>query len=226
MRINKAGCLGRCDDGPLLVVIPTTSGTASSTRPTSTRSSPNICKRPDRRTPEDLTMAATETALINGPDGPIELIIDTPAQVRGIALICHPHPLFHGSNTNKVAHTLAGSSATWATRRCAPTSAAWAKASAPMTTAAPKPRTCWRSSVGRRAAGAGCPGLGGFSFGAYVQTRVAARLAEGVTPAGASCWWGTAAGTVTGARSYNHRAGAGRHPGDPRRGTKPWPSPT
>ena len=28
-------------------------------------------------------MAATETALINGPDGPIELIIDTPDQVRG-----------------------------------------------------------------------------------------------------------------------------------------------
>ena len=52
-------------------------------------------------------MAATETALINGPDGQIELIIDTPAHVRGIALICHPHPLFHGSNTNKVAHTLA-----------------------------------------------------------------------------------------------------------------------
>ena len=52
-------------------------------------------------------MAATETALINGPAGRIELIIDTPERVRGIALVCHPHPLFHGANTNKVAHTLA-----------------------------------------------------------------------------------------------------------------------
>ncbi|HRH73106.1 MAG TPA: CocE/NonD family hydrolase, partial [Zoogloea sp.] len=50
---------------------------------------------------------ATENALINGPDGPIDLIIDTPDHVRGIALVCHPHPLFHGANTNKVAHTLA-----------------------------------------------------------------------------------------------------------------------
>ena len=38
-------------------------------------------------------MAATETALINGPAGRIELIIDTPERVRGIALVCHPHPL-------------------------------------------------------------------------------------------------------------------------------------
>ena len=63
-------------------------------------------------------MAATETALINGPDGPIELIIDTPQHVRGIALICHPHPLFHGSNTNKVPTPWPACFATWATRRC------------------------------------------------------------------------------------------------------------
>jgi alpha/beta superfamily hydrolase len=44
--------------------------------------------------------------------------------------------------------------------------------------------------------------LGGFSFGAYVQTRVAARLAEGVTPAGRIVLVGTAAGEVSGARSY------------------------
>jgi hypothetical protein len=44
--------------------------------------------------------------------------------------------------------------------------------------------------------------LGGFSFGAFVQTRVAKRLAEGVTPASRMVLVGTAAGQVTGARSY------------------------
>ena len=45
--------------------------------------------------------AATESALLNGPDGTIEVLIDAPAQVRGIALVAHPHPLFGGANTNK-----------------------------------------------------------------------------------------------------------------------------
>jgi NADH:ubiquinone oxidoreductase subunit E len=44
IRINKAGCLGRCDDGPVLVVYPKKPGTPSSTRTTSTRSSPSTCK--------------------------------------------------------------------------------------------------------------------------------------------------------------------------------------
>ena len=42
----------------------------------------------------------TESALLNGPEGLIEVLIDAPETVRGIALICHPHPLFGGANTN------------------------------------------------------------------------------------------------------------------------------
>ena len=49
----------------------------------------------------------TESALLRGPAGNIEVLIDAPATVRGIALVCHPHPLYGGANTNKVAHTLA-----------------------------------------------------------------------------------------------------------------------
>lgn len=49
----------------------------------------------------------TESALLRGHAGNIEVLIDAPATVRGIALVCHPHPLFGGANTNKVAHTLA-----------------------------------------------------------------------------------------------------------------------
>ena len=48
-----------------------------------------------------------ERVLIDGPAGAIELIVENPGAPRGIALICHPHPLFGGANTNKVTQTLA-----------------------------------------------------------------------------------------------------------------------
>ena len=51
----------------------------------------------------------TESALLRGAEGDIEVLIDAPESVRGVALVCHPHPLFGGANTNKVAHTLARS---------------------------------------------------------------------------------------------------------------------
>ena len=44
---------------------------------------------------------------LRGPAGMIETLIESPAEPRGIALVCHPHPLFGGSNQNKVTHTLA-----------------------------------------------------------------------------------------------------------------------
>lgn len=54
--------------------------------------------------------AQTETRLIPGPAGSIELAIDHPLQARtggGVAVIAHPHPLFGGTLTNKVVQTLA-----------------------------------------------------------------------------------------------------------------------
>lgn len=43
---------------------------------------------------------------IEGPDGPLEALhLDTPGAV-GVALICHPHPLFAGTMQNKVVATL------------------------------------------------------------------------------------------------------------------------
>lgn len=46
---------------------------------------------------------------ITGPAGPIEALLEDP-QVeprRGFGVVCHPHPLFGGSLTNKVVHTVA-----------------------------------------------------------------------------------------------------------------------
>jgi NADH:ubiquinone oxidoreductase subunit E len=42
VRINKAGCLDRCDQGPVMVIYPKPSGTPTSTRKTSRKSFRNI----------------------------------------------------------------------------------------------------------------------------------------------------------------------------------------
>jgi uncharacterized protein len=48
---------------------------------------------------------------IDGAAGPIEVLIETPPETtaKGIALICHPHPLQGGTMDNKVVQTLAKS---------------------------------------------------------------------------------------------------------------------
>lgn len=54
-----------------------------------------------------------ERFLIEGNVGAIEVQVDMPkldepqAQVRGLAIVAHPHPLFGGTMDNKVAQTLA-----------------------------------------------------------------------------------------------------------------------
>ena len=47
--------------------------------------------------------------IFDGPSGALEGIIDEPADFAGtdFAVVCHPHPLFGGTMTNKVAHTVA-----------------------------------------------------------------------------------------------------------------------
>jgi hypothetical protein len=49
----------------------------------------------------------TTTLLIDGPAGPIQTLVDLPDDVRGLAVIAHPHPLLGGANNNKVVYTLA-----------------------------------------------------------------------------------------------------------------------
>lgn len=50
----------------------------------------------------------TQSLLMQGPAGPLELAVDQPAGVsRGVAVVAHPHPLFGGSLSNKVVQTLA-----------------------------------------------------------------------------------------------------------------------
>lgn len=53
--------------------------------------------------------SATESLILQGPAGAIEALRDAPVQgeIRGTAVIAHPHPLFGGTMQNKVVQTLA-----------------------------------------------------------------------------------------------------------------------
>jgi uncharacterized protein len=52
--------------------------------------------------------ASTRREFVAGPAGRIECAVDAPdGEVRGAALVAHPHPLFGGTLDNKVAQTLA-----------------------------------------------------------------------------------------------------------------------
>lgn len=148
-----------------------------------------------------------EKILVDGPVGPIETIVENPGAPRGIALIGHPHPLFGGANTNKVAQTLA-------------------RTFVALGYAAFRPNfrgvgaTAGTHDEGRgeaedmlavlHEAKLRCGDLpvvlSGFSFGAFVQTRVAKALAEQGHPAQRLVLVGTAAGFVEGTRQYETEA--------------------
>lgn len=50
----------------------------------------------------------SQRELIPGPAGALEVVFEEPEVApTGLAVICHPHPLFGGTLTNKVVHTLA-----------------------------------------------------------------------------------------------------------------------
>lgn len=87
---------------------------------------------------------SAETVLIDGPSGPIELIVDNPGAPRGVAapFVCHPHPLFGGTNTNKVTQTLARTFAALGYVALRPTFAASDKAPERTTMGAASAPTC------------------------------------------------------------------------------------
>jgi uncharacterized protein len=117
----------------------------------------------------------------------IEVAID-PAQLppdghgRGVALICHPHPLFDGTMDNKVVQTLARAHVQtgWTSwrfnfRGVGRSAGAWDQGKGEVDDAA----AVLAEALRRHAAsgsGAASVAVAGFSFGAYVASQLVRRL--------------------------------------------------
>ncbi len=150
-----------------------------------------------------MTRPPPERLLIEGAAGPIEVVIDLPQQVRGLALVCHPHPLFGGTLDNKVAQTVARTLRDLSYASVRPNFRGVGKSAGSHDHGVAESDDMLRViDYARQRFGDLPVVLGGFSFGAFVQTRVAKRLTEGGTPPQRVVLVGTAAGHVTGARSY------------------------
>ena len=125
---------------------------------------------------------STRRELIPGPAGRIECAIDVPAQVKAIALIAHPHPLYGGTLDNKVVQTLARSFVDLGYVAVRPNFRGVGKSEGTHdegrgeTDDLAAVLAFAQAELGARPVVA--PVLAGFSFGAFVQTR----LAERVTP--------------------------------------------
>jgi alpha/beta superfamily hydrolase len=127
----------------------------------------------------------TQYELIPGPIGAIEVAIDLPAgELRGLAVVCHPHPLFGGTLDNKVAQTLARALVALGFVSVRPNFRGVGKTAGAhdegrgevddIVTVVDLFRQRYQSKE---------LVLAGFSFGSFVQTHVAQRLAAAGTPA-------------------------------------------
>lgn len=154
--------------------------------------------------------ASTEKRLIPGPTGQIELLIDATSDSRGIALVAHPHPLFGGANTNKVAHTLARTLRDLGYVALRPNFRGVGQSTGVHDHGEGETEDLlavldWAHQQWGFDAHRPCL-LAGFSFGAYVQTRVAQQLAIAGHPAKQLILVGTATGFIEGARHYDTKA--------------------
>jgi uncharacterized protein len=151
---------------------------------------------------------ASEQVLVDGAAGRIDVIVEAPQEPRGIALVGHPHPLFGGTNTNKVAQTLAKAMTLLGYVALRPAFRGTGQTEG--THDEGRGETEDQLAVldwARARFGADLPiVLTGFSFGAYVSANVASRLVAAGTPPLRMVLVGTAAGHVEGARKYDTAA--------------------
>jgi uncharacterized protein len=122
---------------------------------------------------------ATTRPSIDGPVGPIACAVDEPAggaAPRGVAVLCHPHPLHGGTLDNKVVQTMARAfvqqgwrAVRFNYRGVAGSAGAWDEGRGEVDDGL---AVVQAFRVDRLPLV-----LGGFSFGAYVASQLAARLA-------------------------------------------------
>jgi alpha/beta superfamily hydrolase len=149
----------------------------------------------------------TEKFFVDGPIGPIEVLRDTPASAHGLAIVTHPHPLFGGANTNKVTHTLARTLRDRGYCALRPNfRGVGGTAGAHDNGLGETDDVLAVIDWAQNQFGNGPLVLAGFSFGAFVQTRVAQRLAQACRPVKRLILVGTASGFIDGARRYDTEA--------------------
>ena len=150
-----------------------------------------------------MTRHAPERLLLEGEAGPIEVIVDAPAHVRGIAVVAHPHPLFGGTSDNKVVQTLAKAFRDLGYASVRPNFRGVGASAGDHDHGIAETDDLLRVADYARGRFGDLPVvLAGFSFGAYVQTRVARRLEAEGRPVQRMVLVGTASGAVSGTRIY------------------------
>ena len=122
--------------------------------------------------------ASTRRELVPGPVGRIECAIDVPEKPQGLALVAHPHPLYGGTLDNKVVQTLA--------RTFVDLGYACVRPNFRGVGATEGTHDEGRGELDDMGAvlawaqtqfGGAPPVLAGFSFGSFVQTHLAQRVA-------------------------------------------------
>lgn len=126
--------------------------------------------------------AATRRFALAGPAGAIEVAVDEPAgPLRGVALVLHPLPTHGGTMDNKVVQTLARASVALGLRAVR-FNFRGVGASEGAFDSGPG-ETDDAAAVAEAVREPNLPfALAGFSFGAFVATRLAERLAQGGRP--------------------------------------------
>ncbi len=130
---------------------------------------------------------ATERSTVAGPAGALECAVDRPVagalNTGMLALLCHPHPLHGGTMDNKVVQTVARAllqlgctTVRFNFRGVGASQGAWGEGLGEVDDAA--------AVLAAHRSASQALIVGGFSFGGYVATQLAARLQQsGTAPA-------------------------------------------
>jgi hypothetical protein len=153
-------------------------------------------------------MSRHERILLDGPDGKIEIFLDPCEAPQGIALVAHPHPLFGGTADNKVVTTLARTfrELGCVTLRPSFRGVGGSEGEHDHGTAETEDLLAVYAYARQRCGTTLPVYLAGFSFGAYVVTRLAQRLVTAGDAAQRLVLVGTAAGFIEGMRRYETAA--------------------
>jgi uncharacterized protein len=150
-------------------------------------------------------LRGSSTRLLDGPAGPIEVIFDGPEDnAQGLAIVAHPQPLLGGTALHKVPQWLArglGDAGWWVAR---PNFRGVGRSAGTHDEGVGETEDLLALCAALVAARPGLPlALLGFSFGAYVQARVARALADRRAPAWRVVLAGMPSGEVEGQRRYD-----------------------